>query len=328
MPQPSEIIELSSITPVLNLSKTMRFDEKSSKSSSDSDTPYIEPIDYTPIINSVKIELQQEFLNNINLLSEHQKSLIADLNSQISSYKEDFFNTISNLQSKNDEKFKEINKTLHDVELITQQNVYECNSQLNNRKREHNDFNFELKSLNNKIESLNKQHNTFIESIESLSRKVASIVEFCTLGNLLQIQDESDRESIALMGYKDAKLSGLKQKIAKPVVSIEKQCLSCAGQSSVVLNAFKIACLAYAPSNVCFENEKYSRRDLLDVQNKILLKLGAKLEPPVNENKTVRAASTSMKNRRPVSVPSPQPSPHSEFPDAELPRILRKSINL
>jgi hypothetical protein len=156
------------------------------------------------------------------------------------------------------------------------------------------------------------------------------MIEYSAVANALQIQDEIDRESISLMGYKEAKLTKGLHRLPRPVISIEKQCFSCTNQSSIVLNAFKIACLAYTPSQVTFQNEKYSRRELLELQSTILSSLfPGSLSPfsPISD-KRQRAVSTTMKHWRPVSVPSPNASPQIDFYDAELPKILRKTANL
>ena len=46
-------------------------------------------------------------------------------------------------------------------------------------------------------------------------------------------------------------------------LKLDKQCLTWSGNSAVVLNAFKIACLAYSPSTVAYRESVYQRNDLL-----------------------------------------------------------------
>jgi hypothetical protein len=322
-------VELSSITPVLSIKPKKRKDSDSSYSSSGSEIPYVEPVDYTPIINKVKEELEKIISGHVQALNELHYTHYQELKDLIDKSRQDLESKLNSFHEYNTSQFIESNKHLHDVEILTQQVVYECSSQLNNRKRENNDFSFELKSLQGKIEEINKKHSESVENVESFGKKLEKVVEYCYLENTLQTQDEVDRESIVLMGYKDSKTFQNHKKLVKPVISIDKQCLSCTGQSSLVLNAFKIACLAYTPSPVFFLNEKHTRRELLDLQNKLLAELGPKPgEFSLFDKKQARAVSTTMKNWRPLSVPSPQFSPHSDFPDAELPRILRKSINL
>ena len=362
LPQnPVEFIEISSITPVLTISQPKRDSilkqevelvpkqsvdatpsynkgktskeivDTSSLSSSESESsiPYVEPVDYSPIINAVKQELQKEITERVENLTEIQHGHIEDLKKLLETYKKELSYGMNTIKEENAEQFKEYSKTLHDVELLTQQVVYECTSQLTTRKRENNDFSFELKSIQSKIDALNKKHLTSVESIESVSKRLGNLAEYCYLGSVLQQQDDVDRESIALMGYKDTKNPKVHQRFAKPVVALDKQCLSCAGQSSVVLNAFKIACLAYTPSPVALDGEKYTRREIIELQNRCLgVITNRECESVQLEKRQAKTASTTTKNWRPVSVPSPQASPQVDFPDAELPRILRKSIIL
>ena len=51
---------------------------------------------------------------------------------------------------------------------------------------------------------------------------------------------------------------------------MEKQCLSCTGQSSVVLSAFKIACLAYAPTPLMYRQKVFTRHNLILLRGKML----------------------------------------------------------
>ena len=53
-------------------------------------------------------------------------------------------------------------------------------------------------------------------------------------------------------------------------IKLNKQWLTWAGNSSVVLNAFKIACLAYSPSSVGYRWNVYSREYLLSVKKQIM----------------------------------------------------------
>ena len=154
-----EIIEVSSINPVLTLSnkkppKKKESLKKSSSSSSESEIP--EMIDYSPIINALKNELQTEINEKIQFISNTHEVHIKELKDILENYKNNLNLDINELRNDNEEKFNEQNRILHDVELLTNQAVYECNSQLNNRKRENNDFHFELKNIQGKIVEINK----------------------------------------------------------------------------------------------------------------------------------------------------------------------------
>jgi hypothetical protein len=323
----SEITEISSITPVLNLSKkkTLKPVQSSENSESSSSIEIIIPeqIDYSPIISKLKKELQEELTSKVKSLSESLNLSFQTLSENVLKIDSDVRDEMKKVSGSVEISIQFVMKKINDIGIIAQQVMNETTAQLINRKRENNDFNFELKLNKEKLENFNKQMVGLIENFEGISNKFSTFLEYVCVGHALQSQDEDDRQSIALMGYKDAK----GQKSAKKqVVKVDKQCFSCTGQSSVVINAFKIACLAYAPSSVVFQGEKFTRKELLEYQKKVLESIRGKNEAFFEKRQ--RAASTTMKNYRPVSVPTQQGSPRSDFIDPELPRILRKSINL
>ncbi|OMJ69951.1 hypothetical protein SteCoe_32178 [Stentor coeruleus] len=339
LPKKNDVFEISSINPVISFrkpSETESWQNKSkassslvSKSRSDSDSEIVIPeqIDFMPMINTAKEEVQKDFNDKLQMLTKKTEENIEILQISLNVQIKQIYFSISAFKESVAGSFKELQKKIHDLELVTQQVVYECNSQLNNRKRENNDFNYELKQVQAKLETANQQYQIMTDATDKISQRFATMVEYCSIANALQIQDEFDRESIALMGYKETK--GIKghPKPGKAIVALDKQCFSCTGQSSVVLNAFKIACLTYMPSPVVYRNDKYSRRDLYDMLNRLLKSLMISPQDSSQLEKCQRAASTTLKNFRPATVPSPQASPHSDFPDPEFPRILRKSIN-
>lgn len=65
-----------------------------------------------------------------------------------------------------------------------------------------------------------------------------------------------------------SRLAGAGQK--DPVVRVHNKCLSCSGQSHLVLSAFKMACLQYSPSPVEHDNQTHDREVLLG-ERRVLL---------------------------------------------------------
>ena len=77
-------------------------------------------------------------------------------------------------------------------------------------------------------------------------------------------QDEIDRESISLFGLsKKGELSDDEGDDGPPMVELDKKCMSCTGQINFVKKAFKIACLAYQPSKILYDENVFSRKELL-----------------------------------------------------------------
>ena len=211
-----------------------------------------------------------------------------------------------------------------------QQAVYECNSSSAQRKRDHNDNNFQFQNLHNLAEGLQKQQETLSKSLEKASKSIHLLTEFSKITVSLQSQDEIDRESIALIGYKEGKSSkvrGLSTSFNKTSISLDKQCISCSGQVNMITSAFKIACLAYTPSPVLFRGSAYQRTDLLEMQRNIFE--GAVEESRVREHSSdrIRFSKTPKPGWRPPSSLSMcVPTGAANTPD--LPPIsLSKRIN-
>ena len=58
--------------------------------------------------------------------------------------------------------------------------------------------------------------------------------------------------------------------MSSPYISLDKQCLTCSGQTSIVLSAFKIACLTYQPSPLHYRGNTFSRQGLIALRGKML----------------------------------------------------------
>ncbi len=136
---------------------------------------------------------------------------------------------------------------------------------------------------------------------------MGALYEASCLDSAITEQDEHDRHSIVLMGYRDnlqamdqprprapppkqssilqrslprLNSSSLMRKYSSPgnVISIEQNAMKLAGQSSHLVSAFKMACLAYNPSPVGYRGKSYDRLVLLRVRNKLLQEYWRRLE--------------------------------------------------
>jgi transposase-like protein len=96
----------------------------------------------------------------------------------------------------------------------------------------------------------------------------------------MEWQDEIDKANVALMGLSDktkdetvSSSRAVKGQTKIPpsthenehMIGLEKNCMSCAytQNNEATLKAFKMACLAYQPSAVTYEQTEYSRQDLI-----------------------------------------------------------------
>ncbi|CAD7956136.1 unnamed protein product [Amoebophrya sp. A120] len=62
----------------------------------------------------------------------------------------------------------------------------------------------------------------------------------------------------------------LQNKPSPPVISLDPRCLACSGQSTQILQGFKMACLHYKPSPVKWRQNQYTRLGLLEINRQIL----------------------------------------------------------
>ena len=63
------------------------------------------------------------------------------------------------------------------------------------------------------------------------------------------------------------------------IISLDKNCLSCAQSTNTVIKAFKMACLSYTPNLVSYKDKKYSREDLLLLRTQKIVRLLAQITP-------------------------------------------------
>jgi hypothetical protein len=237
-------------------------------------------------------------------------------------------------------------KNLKELEIIMNQALAECTSAITMRKRDQSDFNAEIKNLISRFEMVEKRFESVNLKVEEVFANFENIVESLKMFNTLAQQDEVDRESIALIGYKEGKdarevkdyreCRECKNRPVKAVVSIDKQCLSCTGQASVVINAFKIACLAYAPSSITYKECLFTRKELLEAQGLLLKGLGAvgksiQVSSVLEEVKNARCKTASNIRIRPLSVPTNgftlQTPRFDASADSEFPRLSRRNRN-
>jgi hypothetical protein len=80
----------------------------------------------------------------------------------------------------------------------------------------------------------------------------------------LEMQDEMDKNSISLLGI--SKELDAQMDKNKPILKIDKNCISCSTHKSFILKGFKMACLYYSPSNVQYDSKFYTRDELLKLR--------------------------------------------------------------
>ncbi|CAG9331176.1 unnamed protein product [Blepharisma stoltei] len=363
MPIISSVSKLNETEEPVTLTTHERFDSfmpqpqetlNSHRSDTDNTSEPNEPffmqqqIDFSPYIEEVKqMIFELKSLHEEDILSIKDEILLLKENILDTKMKTEEVDTqlklrLYEISQKEKEIMEDTSQRIKEVELIMEQNMSEYMTILNQRKRENSDIASDIKALNTKIAGLSYQNPKNEEKYESLRKVVELLVEYSKICISLQSQDEIDRDSISLLAYKDTKQrpgsrTQSRAANARPVVSIDKQCQSCAGQSSIVMNAFKMACLAYTPSLVLYGGSQFNRKELIDIQKKIIEGIWEtnsnefSMTSFLEENRNIRCkTSTSFRKWRPSSVPANDLIIHTPQFDlsnteGELPILSRKS---
>ena len=223
--------------------------------------------------------------DSISSLKAQQTQSIPNINNQLQESLKPYFlsilsNSLQNLLSTITQLSNEVNdiiKNHKELENLVKQTSNEFTLYISTKKREIADIFFELKNHKKNMSFYSAQQDKLESLIEKLSQNIKFCKEAGIITNLLFKQDEIDRKSISLVGYKNKETK--KSKILnKPVVSLEKNCTACINNAGIILPAFKMACLAYNSSPILYKSEYIGRLDLLLRQEQILESLENKPE--------------------------------------------------
>ena len=176
------------------------------------------------------------------------------------------------LVTKHNEMTKFVKENVELCESLSKQVFAESANLNNQRKRDKTDVMSELTELQEAQKALRTESLQSTAVLERFAQLCTHLIECTRIGIALALQDEDDRQSIALMGYKEnTRLQSRPNSALKaPILSLDKQCLSCTNQASIVISAFKIACLAYTPTPIFYRKSTFSRKDLLEIQSRVL----------------------------------------------------------
>lgn len=279
--------------------------------------PYIQEL--TQSISELKIEISEENSKNRKKFQQTSQNI------------EEKFLLLQTSQTKFIENSRQSSL---EINLLLQEALHECSMVSNLRKRDLSDMTTNIQELSGKLDGFIEDFNRLDEGEKEISRKINSLMEICKINMYLQKQDEVDRESISLMGYKESKPNS-KGNLKKSVVSIDKLCQSCTGQTSIVLSAFKMACLAYTPSNILYSSQIFTRKELIDIQKRIIEGINGQgllnsMTLAIEEKQKNRAKSAYPARRfRPLSVAGLNVSNIDIYSSiaSDLPLVQKKSNN-
>ncbi|CAI2359661.1 unnamed protein product [Moneuplotes crassus] len=217
-------------------------------------------------MNEMKEELVEELLEDIErVMKQERKTLDGRLNK---------------IQNKVDISIEEIQEKAGSIDGIY--NI--INEETKRRKRDKSDMSLQVNKNRDDLDKILSKQAGYDISIKNLGEITATVLELLHIGNVLDCQDEEDRQAISLWGFNEReqgkkefdktinhvrktnsrerlKLSSvINTKKDYNVVTVDKDCYSCSNSNQVVLKAFKMACLSYYPSSITFENKVVSRR--------------------------------------------------------------------
>jgi hypothetical protein len=161
-------------------------------------------------------------------------------------------------------------------------------------RREHIANMTDLEQISVKLGLQTEQLKNVVERQGLNDQAMAAIFKIMKLDHSLLAQDEVDKNSVFLMGANartdskpadqtdqarastrvpiETSLDRDNQFKPNTVIALNKNCLthSEANHNDVIIKAFKMACLNYAPSSVEFEHNLYARRDLIKAKSDLL----------------------------------------------------------
>lgn len=218
----------------------------SSRSSSDDDSPLdiyqkfsqatspsIDPAKLEKDLESLRQSIETLESKSSNLLETTQKTS-ESVNLTLSQFSQDLssnfaliHNEIKQLIQKNKQSRVDVSKTL-------------------------TDFSKDMREREKTIERVDQQFG-------NVSELLANIVEFCKVIHSILAQEEEDRENLNLIGIYENKPT------QKGYLSLKTECMSCSGNNTVVMSAFKMACINYNPSPIKYCLKNFTRKQLIHV---------------------------------------------------------------
>eukprot|EP00971_Amphidinium_carterae_P062200 1231046-Amphidinium_carterae.1 len=109
------------------------------------------------------------------------------------------------------------------------------------------------------------------------------------------------------------------------VVRVDNRCLSCSGQSPLVLTAFKMACLQYTPSPVEHEGRCYDRSSLVQERQRLLMRARSAMAQGPSSCSSAKASPELGTEARETAVCTPS-SEDDHLLGEQLQRLPRDEI--
>lgn len=296
-------------------------------------------------VPKVVADVKEHFRAASNTIAAQNAQMLADTRKQyqqeqgkISELREELVEFMEKSKAQMAELEKSQTSSRSSTELIVEsftQNVADLHKK---RKVDKSSVDAETKQMKKRLDSIFETSESAFRAVEHIASVITTMMEASNVAGELDIQDDWDRQSVALMGFKDKdskEAAGLRrastgpnQKSHGPVMTVDNRCLSCSGQSSQVLAGFKIACLQYRPTPVEYKSQTWERCELLEYRKQILTQASEQLREGLastihkshNSTESPECVEETRRKVTPVLHP-PFPREMSKTPrDAKTPR--------
>jgi len=251
-------------------------------------------------VDAMMLDVKEHFETATNTVVSHNAIILSEVRD---SYQDDlarsskFRDEIAGLVAESkagfqrlEQRFQEASAGSTELMKTVQGNVEEI-SKL--RRRDKGNQDLDTKIMREQLDKVRNSSEHVGRCLEHLTSVMGIILQCERAASALDVQDDSDRAKIALIGYRDAGSASLhapvrarsrgkgapeakshsrsgRDSALNPVITVDQRCLSCSGQAESVLAGFKMACLQYAPGPVSFSKKVFARGDLLGLREKLL----------------------------------------------------------
>lgn len=258
-------------------------------SNSDTDSPNLSHYNMSgntsPIVDPAKLESDLEAIRNLIAALEIRTNA-SEATVQANS------NTLSVTLDRFSQDLGSNFSLMHgEIKLLLQKNKQNKNDVSKTLKA----FQAELKERDKTVERVDRQFG-------NVSELVGTLVEFCKVVHLILAQEEEDRENLNLIGFSD----NSSKSQPKGYLSLKSECMSCTGNSTLVMSAFKMACINYNPSPIKYTLRTFTRKQLISVMGSFIndswRSASAKppydlIPPPTMSTQTFTTEAHKRKNR-------------------------------
>mmetsp|Transcript_113847 Transcript_113847/g.179177 ORF Transcript_113847/g.179177 Transcript_113847/m.179177 type:complete len:518 (-) Transcript_113847:214-1767(-) len=261
-------------------------------------------------VGNVVNDVREHFRTASQTISAHNATFVAEVRQQYQGELEkagnlrrevvDFMQQVEKTVQDQDARVAETAAKASALAAEAREEVEELNRR---RKRDKTSSDNELKALKKRLGGVFDNSDMVLKGLEHLSEVLHMVLDSEFMAAALEMQDAIDKKRIALMGVKDdektlarsyqtepqrprpecraasapggprpGRGAAIASNAQEPVVRVDGRCLSCSGQAPLVLSAFKMACLQYAPSPVDFEGVQHDRAELLQRRHNLLAK--------------------------------------------------------